>query len=254
MNEVYDLNTHPADARRFYLNQINTSDDAWLSESEWTAVADLLHEIHAEDAIVMGFDGSKRRNKGVADATALIGCRVSDGHLFPIHVWEQPEGPSQDAWEVPKAEVDATVADAFKTYNVIGFYADPAKWESYIAKWEALYGAKLKVKASAAHPIEWWMTGGRSGLIVRALNVFYTAVMEKTLSHNGSAVLMRHALNARRRATRSGIQIAKDNPDSPRKIDAVVASVLAYQCRLDALSSGAYATQTQKRSKKIRGR
>jgi phage terminase large subunit-like protein len=252
ISEIYDLNTHPADARRFYLNQVSSADDAWLTETEWDGCKDLLHSVEPDEPIVLGFDGSKSRSRGVADATALIAVRVSDGHVFPIQVWEQPEGAAGQGWQVPKTEVDATVREVFANYNVIGFYADPAKWESYVATWEADFGHRLKVKASREHPIEWWMTGGRSGLIVRALDMFYTAVVEKQLTHNGSAVLTRHALNARRRATRSGIQIAKEHPDSPRKIDAIVASVLAWTARLDALAAGVGSAAAKKKSGRLR--
>ena len=37
---------------------------------------------------------------------------------------------------------------------------------------------------------------------------------------------------------RAGIQIAKEYPDSPAKIDAAVAATLAWAARLDALSAG----------------
>lgn len=90
------------------------------------------------------------------------------------------------------------------------------------------------------------MTGGRSGLIVRALDKFHAAVVDRELTHNGSSVLTRHVLNARRRPSASGLQIAKEHPDSPRKIDAAVAAVLAWQCRLDAVATGA-----RNRSRKV---
>jgi hypothetical protein len=139
---------------------------------------------------------------------------------------------------VPTSEVLATVADAFKRYRVVGMYADPAKWESHVASWEAKYGRRLKVKSSLTHPIEWWMTGGRSNLIVRALEKFRSSVVDHELSHDGSSVLTRHVLNARRRESRSGIQIMKEHPESSRKIDAAVAAVLAWQCRVDAVAKG----------------
>jgi phage terminase large subunit-like protein len=252
LSYIYDRDTHPSDARRYYLNEISATADAWLTEPEWAIGSEPLNVISPDDPIVLGFDGSKRRSRGNADSTALIGCRVSDGHLFVLRVWEQPD--NVDEWEVPKTEVDAEVASVMNDYNVVGFYADPAKWESYIAKWEALYGEKLLVKASGGHPIEWWMTGGRSGIIVKALSAFYTALLDRRLTHDNSGVLTRHALNARRRLTRSGIQIAKENPDSPKKIDAVVAAVLAYQCRLDAMAQGVLANINNQRSKAIRRR
>lgn len=82
------------------------------------------------------------------------------------------------------------------------------------------------------------MTGGRSNLIVRALEKFRSSVVDGELTHDGGSVLTRHILNARRRESRSGIQIAKEHPESPRKIDAAVAAVLAWQCRVDAVAKG----------------
>lgn len=236
--EYWDPDTDPQDARRFYLNQITHASDAWLSQPEWAGCVDATKIIADRDAIVLGFDGSRSRTRGITDATALIGCRVADGHLFELGVWEQPTGPDGEDWQVPVTEVEAAVHSAFDRFNVVGFYADPAKWESYVAGWEAKYHKRLQVKATRDHPIEWWMTGGRSGLIVRALEQFHGAVVDTELSHDGSYALTRHVLNARRRATRSGIQIAKAHPDSPQKIDAAVAAVLAWQARLAAVAAG----------------
>ncbi|MCX4705659.1 terminase [Streptomyces sp. NBC_01373] len=234
----WDTSNEPQDLRADFLNQITHASDAWLTGPEVRASSDLGKVVQPGDRIVLGFDGSRKRNKKVTDATALIGCRLSDGHLFTLGVWEQPKGELGIDWQVPVVEVLAAVHDAFATYDVVGFYADPAKWESHVADWEAAYGRRLKVQATRQHPVEWWMTGGRSVLIVRALEKFHTALTEVELTHDGSSALVRHLLNARRRKTRSGIQIAKAHPDSPDKIDAAVAAVLAWQCRLDAISKG----------------
>ena len=174
----------------------------------------------------------------MTDATALIGCRLSDGHLFEIRVWEQPQGAAGDSWRVPTEQVDAAVRAVFKQFNVVGFYADPAKWETFVAAWEATFGAELAMKSTRANPIEWWMTGGRSGAIVQSLAQFHSAVVDKEMTHDGAEALGRHVTNARRRPSRSGIQIAKPHPDSPMKIDGAVAGVLAWQCRLDAVAAG----------------
>jgi hypothetical protein len=235
--EIYDPRNDPADSRRYYFNQPTSSKDAWLSAPEWNACY-TSKEIQPGDEITLGFDGSRKRSRGVTDATGLIGCRVSDGHIFEIRVWEQPDGPAGEGWEIPTAEVDFEVRKAFETYNVVGMFADPARWESYIAMWESDYGKKLKVKSSLNHPIEWWMTGNRSYLVVRAVEQFHSAVIDKELTHDGGLALTRHVLNARRRVGRSGLTIAKEHPDSRNKIDAAVAAVLAYQARLQALSKG----------------
>ena len=242
VSEIYDPRNDPQDSRRFYFNQPTSSRDAWLSAPEWNACYDDEKTLNRGDVITLGFDGSRRRSRGIADATALIGCRVSDGHLFQIQVWEQPDGPAGEDWEVPAADVDATVRQIFKDYHVVGFYADPAKWESYIANWEADFGKKLKVKATQRHPIEWWIGGNRNYLMVRALEQFYGSVVDRELTHDGSRVLTRHILNARRRVGRSGIQIHKEHPDSPNKIDAAVAAVLAWAARVDAIAGNATPT------------
>lgn len=251
-DEVYDPSTPPSDSRRFYLNQISTASDGWLSQPELAAIADASIVVEPDEPITLGFDGSRRRARGVTDATALIGCRVSDGHLFEIATWEQPAGPHGVDWQVPVVEVLAAVDDAFASYAVVGMYADPAKWESHVATWEARYGDRLAVKASRDHPIEWWMTGGRSMLIVRALARLHDAILDRECSYDGSFVLTRHFLNARRREGRSGLQIAKENPDSPNKIDAAVAATLAFAARTDALATGI--TEYRPRSRRLQRR
>lgn len=240
VEDFWDPSTDPADARMFFLNQITSSSDAWLTQPEWAACKVDPIEVGPRDAITLGFDGSRKRNRGVTDATALVACRVSDGYTWLVKAWEQPEGPDGDGWEVPVTEVDATVREMFANHHVVGFYADPAKWESYVATWEADFGSKLTVKATREHPIEWWMVGGRSAQTVRALEQFHTAVIEGEMSHGGphDSVLTTHVLNARRRASRSGLQIAKEHPDSARKIDAAVAAVLAWNARVDAIAKG----------------
>ena len=49
---------------------------------------------------------------------------------------------------------------------------------------------------------------------------------------------MRHVLNAGRRAVASGYLIYKACPDSPDKIDAAYAAVMAWMARLDAVAKG----------------
>ena len=121
-----------------------------------------------------------------------------------------------------------------------------------MAAWAAKYGSRLKVKASRDHPIEWWMTGGRSHLIVKALELFHGALLDGELTHDGSYALTRHVLNARRRPTRSGVTIAKEHPDSARKIDAAIAATLANLARVDAIAKGVNAPSTSFVPRRIR--
>jgi hypothetical protein len=238
IDEFYDPRNDPTDSRRYFLNAPTESSNAWLAEHEWAARRDMLKVVTHQEPIVLGFDGSRKRSRGVTDATALIGCRVRDGHIFQIGVWEQPDGAIGGAWEVPVTAVDATVIDTFRTFNVVGFYADPARWETKVAEWEAKFGAKLKVKSSLPHPIQWWMTGGRASKAAQAIEEFHGAIVDGEMTHDGAGALTRHVLNARNRAGRYGMSIGKEFPDSHRKIDAAVAGSLAWRCRLDAMAKG----------------
>lgn len=237
--EYWDPDTDPQEARRYYLNQITHASDAFLSQPEWAGCADASKVVADRDVVTLGFDGSRGRAKGKPDATALIGCRVEDGHLFEIGVWEAPDGPGQEKWTPPLPEIEAAVADAFRRYKVVGFYADPSRdWRSHVNAWEAKYGGKVKVKVTAAHPFEWWMTGGRSGLNQRAIEDFEGAVRNGDLTHDGSFKLTQHMLNARRRIRHAKLALGKEHDYSPAKVDAAVAAVLAFQARLDAVAKG----------------
>ncbi len=245
VDEFFDPRKDPEDSRRYFLNAKTSHTNSFIKADSWADVRlkrdDPRRVVQDGETITIGFDGSRKRARGVTDATALIGCRVSDGFLFPIKVWEQPSNwPAGKPWEIPHGEVDALVRSAMTKYRVVGFYADPAKWESYVAVWERDFRAKLKIKATQAHPIEWWMVGGEARKVYAALTSFDDAVLEHQLCHgsDGGDVLTRHILNARRFFSKSGYGIHKEHPNSSKKIDACVAAVLAYQCRLDALAKG----------------
>jgi len=244
IDEIYDPRNAPVDSRRFYFNQANSAQDAWISEVQWRSCGplgdDVIEPPANGDLITVGFDGSEGRARGKADATALIGCRVSDGLLFELGVWEQPDGPDGVGWTPPIADIEATVADTFKRFKVAGMYCDPAaKWTGRIDAWEGKYLPRLKVRGGVAgHPMYWWMSGRRGVAVADALSRMYEAIANREVRHLGEKSLTRHVLNARRRVGAQGVQIHKESPESLNKIDAAVAAVLAYTARQDAVSKG----------------
>ncbi|MGC0365016.1 hypothetical protein ABH922_003000 [Rhodococcus sp. 27YEA15] len=236
---IWDKATDVQIARSDFLNQITHASDSWISQPDWRRREDLDNSVELGDVIVLGFDGSKGRNRGKADATALVGCRVSDGHLFcpSAWVWEQPDGPDGKNWVPDSYAVDAAVRRAFSDFQVVGFYADPSGWSEHIAKWEAAFGRRLKAKAAQGAPISAWPRG-KDSRVVEYVERFRLSVVNDEISHDGSPVLERHVLNARRRSVRSGYLIYKAYPDSPDKIDAAYAAVMAWKARLDAVAQG----------------
>lgn len=234
---MWDPATDPQTARADFLNQITHASDSWLTAPQWGARADATKVVADGDVVVLGFDGSVRE-----DATALVACRVEDGHVWiPEHAgqlscWEKPDGPEGEHWQVDRVAVDAAVAAMFERYKVIGLYADPAYWQDTLDRWQAEFGPRIRVRASQQRPIEWWTS--RPKYMVDALARFHEAVVGGELTHDGNSVLTRHVLNARRRVARQGITIAKEHPHSSRKIDAAMAAVLAYEARADAVTLG----------------
>jgi hypothetical protein len=266
MDQVFDPASDVQQLRADLLNQITHASDAWVSSPEWGACTDVTKIVADKEVIVLGFDGSRGRVKGKADATALIGCRVSDGHLFEIgekSVWEPPRRElstrdrvktgDQSSWQPPVAEVDAVIRMAFKRYTVVGFYADPSGWTEQVAKWEAAFTARLspKVRASGQSAIAAWPRGKNTDA-TEAVKSLHAAIEHGECTHDGSAALTRHVLNARRRATRTGYLLYKAYPDSPDKIDGAYAAVMAWKARLDAVSAGVGARRKKRVFKQIR--
>lgn len=249
VDEFFDGRALMTDSRRYFLNAETETSDAWVAPREWNPRADATKVVADGDTIVLGFDGSVRE-----DSTALVACRVEDGHLWipdadtptGVACWEKPElqRGQKNEWQVDRVAVDAVVAALFDQYKVIGFYADPAHWQDTLDRWSSEFAAKMRVRATVARPLEWWTN--RPTYMVAALERFQQAVVTGDLTHDGGSTLTRHVLNARRRPGRTGITIAKENPGSARKIDAAMAAVLAYECRADAVAKG-FARQRRKR-------
>lgn len=240
VDEFYDPRADITDSRRYFLNAETETSDAWLAARQWDTCAAPLTVMADRDLVTLGFDGSVSD-----DATALVACRVMDGHLELLTCDERPED-APVGWQVDQVAVDAAVAAAFERFDVVAFYADPAHWQDYIDKWTTEFGARLRVRASQKHPVEWWTN--RPTAVVAALKRFHDAVAEGRLTHDGSTQLRRHVLNARRRVSRTGITISKEYPGSPRKIDAAMASVLAYEARGDAVAAGFARQRKQRRA------
>lgn len=179
------------------------------------------------DAITLGFDGSR-----YDDATALVATHCETGFQWPLGIWEVDPNTGT---EVSPDEVDGIVSDAFERWYVVALYADPPKWEGWIALWAGRYGDKRVA--------EWWTN--RRKPMAYALRGWQNALESGELSHNGDERLMAHVGNARRRYTNLVDEhgqplwiLRKERPDSPLKIDAAMAAVLSWEARMDAVAAG----------------
>ena len=216
------------ESRRKFLNQVNASEDSWLSPQHWDRIAVPTAKLEPKDKIALGFDGSKSN-----DWTALVACRISDGMLFVIKVWN----PDKYGGEVPREDVDATVHSMFASYDVVAFRADVKEFEAHIDQWGRMYKKKMRVNASPNNPIAFDMRGQQKRFAFDCERL-EDAVIEREVAHDGNPVLRQHVLNAKRHPTNyDAISIRKATKDSSKKIDAAVCAVLAYGARHDYLMS-----------------
>lgn len=256
IDEFWDENTDIQEARRYFLNQITHAGDSYLSAVDLDAIREPKPVTHGTP-IVLGFDGSQGRAKGKADATALVAIRLSDCYAWQVLIREPPNNAKEArAWVAPVFEFDTAVAQMFKDYKVVGFYADPTGWEAHVTKWEKLYGTKLRVRAGGegGHPIMAWPRS-KTGNVVHHIKRLKSAVLASSdarakahspdaedligvgeITYDGSFELTQHLLNARMRKHTTGYLLAKEFPESTRKIDGAYALVLAYKAYLDAVA------------------
>lgn len=239
VTRIWDPRSRADDSRRKYMNQPTAEEDAWLTPQAWSVLADPTQVVADGEEIVAFFDGSRSR-----DATALVGCRVEDGHVFTIGVWE-PDPAHTTESVVPVANVDATVEQMFDRYKVLAFFSDVKEWESFaVITWPNRYAEKLLISAvpTGKDPqiIAWDMRGHVSDFTT-AVELVEAEIGDRRFTHDGDARLARHVANARRRPNRFGLSIGKESDDSPRKIDAAVCMVGARMVRRLLLASPAWA-------------
>lgn len=219
--EMDDPATKEADGRRFYFNQITQGSLQWIDPVKWEACRDKhLRPLNRSDAITLGFDGGIRD-----DSTALVACRIEDGAIFPIKIWEKPDNAKE--WEVDFVSVDLFVREMLENYNVVRMNCDPAYWQDIVGRWAQDYDGIVW---------EWWTS--RKKAMAESNERFSTAVAQAQLSHPGDETFTRHILNAHIEETPWGELLRKDIRGGSRKIDAAVAAVLAYEARAEAIEDG----------------
>lgn len=253
--DFFDTSNDVAVMRADFLNQIDAARDAFVSEPEIRAcvLAGKNKTVGRTEPVTLGFDGSEgRKDKHIADSTVLIGYSVMQRHFFRIGIWEQPDGPAGEGWRPPKLEIEEAVEQAFRDYNVVGFYADPsAGWAGEVKQWEATHHKRLKAKLSVQEPIRW-----RQKDVSRTVDVFdqlESAIRQTDVSFDGDPAIIRHFLNARRDPRRGGYVLKKadDNQDYG-KIDATYGAAFAFAAGNDAIGKGVTARSARRMPRQLR--
>jgi phage terminase large subunit-like protein len=187
-----------------------SSQTAWLPNGVWES-RETTKEIGKDVPVILGFDGSFS-----GDASVIIGVTVEENpHVFMVEAWEkQPE--DDDTWRVDSLEVENSIIQACQRFNVLEIACDPFRWQRSM---QVLQDAGLPV-------VEWPSTS--AARMIPACAKFYDAVVGEKLTQDGNALLTRHISNAVVKVDRLGPRIVKEHRGSPRKIDAAVASIIAF--------------------------
>lgn len=194
---------------RFRLGRWTATESAWLPYGVWDSCGDPGRGVPPDGTrIWLGFDGSFS-----GDSTALVGV-TEDRHAFVVGCWENP---GRTSWRVPRDEVEAAITAAFNRWRVVELLADPPYWEREISEWELRWPGRVLQ----------FPTWARARM-APACSTFFSAVMEKSLTHDGDPRLARHLANCVVKATAAGDVVTKQDKNSPAKIDLAVAAIIAY--------------------------
>jgi hypothetical protein len=237
IKRIWSPKARPPESRRKYLNWPSVHEDAWCDPADWSALIPTEpRSVSPTEEVVLFFDGSKSR-----DATALVGCCITDGHVFVPRtadrrptIWEP--NPAHDTDDVvPVDQVDAALDHLFATLNVVGFFGDVQEWESFVKiEWPRRFGDKLQIMAVPAgkdpQRIAWDMRSNTLDF-TRAAELAEAEILEGQFTHDGDPILARHVANTRRRPNRWGLSVGKESPSSPLKIDAAVCMIGARMVR-----------------------
>lgn len=270
-DEVLDHRTSLADSIRYYFNGLGTAEDAWIDPRNFAALAAPGTLVAAGELISMFLDCSKS-----GDATALVAARISDGYVFTLGIWQRPHGWDQKKhgpWLVSRELVEAEVHAAFAKWRPVWFGIDPSPakdddaetlyWAPMIDRIHRRYRARLKVWATPGargHSVKFDMRLSQPGGVER--NRMFTEaaqqvahdideeipVDQKTLRHDGDALLVQHTNNARRRPNQWGVSLSKVSRDSSNLVDGAVSMVGALMGR--QLYLNAKSTSTTGRSRR----
>ena len=197
--------------RQMRLGQWVQAEHALIEEAQWDALPIVTGPITPGTTITLGFDGAVS-----IDACALWAYELGTRRLVRIGYWSRPPGDRD--WSMPRAEIIATIEDAFATYNVIAMYADPWFWREALQYLAERLGEDRVVEFNSAAPSR----------MAPATDAFTAAVRLGQIVTDGDAILRAHALSTVGRLTRVGTVIAKDARHIQTN-DAFVAAMLAYE-------------------------
>ena len=202
--------TTEAEFRTKRCNQWVATSDTWLPHGSFDAIAS--EKVIPDGAsVVLGFDGSFN-----GDCTAIVAVSCEEvPHIQVIACGEKPDDAQAD-WQVPIQEVEDTIREACKRYQVNEVACDPYRWAR---TFQVLEEENIPV-------VSFPQTATR---MTPATTRMFEAVVNKSITQSGDPQLARHFANATLRVDQRGTRLAKEKHGSLRRIDLAVSSVMALE-------------------------
>ncbi|WP_168703077.1 terminase large subunit domain-containing protein [Gordonia paraffinivorans] len=202
--------TREATFRRARLCQFATDTDGqFLPAGVWDSLS-TGRPVPDGVEVVIALDGSFSD-----DTTALLVATVSaTPHVDKVKVWQKPSG--DENYRVPVAEVEQTIRDACRRWNVVEVIADPFRWTRTL---QILESEGLPVVEFPHSPAR--LTAATTDLFSAATNARLTHSGDRTLAeHVSAAVIVEDA---------RGIRLSKaSRRRNARKIDLAACLVMAH--------------------------
>ncbi len=196
---------HESEFRRWHLNQWTDAETTWIGASMWAACAQ-FSDRSENLSWVLGLDGSS-----TGDVTALVACSVEDRPRIEVIAYWQPTKDEP----VPVLDVEETIRLTCKDRQVVSIVADAYRWTR-----------SIQVLLQEGFPmLEYPQSAAR---LMPATSLFYEAVANKALTHDGNAELARHISHCVLKTDARGTRVVKESKKSTRRIDLAMAAIMAF--------------------------
>lgn len=202
--------TREATFRRARLCQfVRDTDGKFLPPGVWDGLS-TGEGIPDRANVVVALDGSFSD-----DTTALLLGTVSGApHFDVLRVWERPAG--DPSYRVPVAEVENTIREACRRWQVVEIIADPFRWTRTL---QALEAERLPVVEFPHSPSR----------LTAATTDLYSAAVNGRITHSGNPILAAHVAAAVVAEDPRGMRLAKASRSrNAAKIDLAACLVMAH--------------------------
>jgi phage terminase large subunit-like protein len=187
-----------------------SAQQAWLPAGSWDELPE-MPPVDDRTPVVLGFDGSFS-----GDTTAIVGVTIEETpRVWLVDMWEK-QPTDRDDWRVDIGGVEARILETCGRLNVVEVACDPYRWQR-----------SMEALAEAGVPITEYPSSSPARMVPSTAK-FFDAVVSGQVAHDHAPALARHLDNCVIKTDQKGPRVVKEHRGSPRKIDAAVAAIIAF--------------------------